>query len=78
MSVETLQQIAQSGQPWAAQRAQYALEMTAAVNRGELTASEYQELMRDLVRMDRLDEEASDIELKTMLVMAVYGVAQLA
>jgi hypothetical protein len=52
--------------------------MTAAVNRGDLSASEYQELMRDLVRMDRLDEEASDIELKTMLVMAVYGVAQLA
>jgi hypothetical protein len=78
MSIQTLEQIAQSGQPWAAQRAQYALEMTAAVNRGDLSASEYQELMRDLVRMDRLDEEASDIELKTMLVMAVYGVAQLA
>ena len=77
MSIQTLEQIAQSGQPWAAQRAQYALEMTAAVNRGDLSASEYQELMRDLVRMDRLDEEASDIELKTMLVMAVYGVAQL-
>jgi hypothetical protein len=78
MSIATLEQIAQSGQPWAAQRAQYALEMTQAVNRGDLSASEYQELMRDLVRMDRLDEEASDIELKTMLVMAVYGVAQLA
>lgn len=78
MSVETLQQIAASGQPWAAQRAQYALEMTQAVNRGELNPSEYQELMRDLVRMDKLDEEASDIELKTMLVMAVYGVAKLA
>ncbi len=78
MSIETLQQIAASGQPWAAQRAEYALAMTAAVNQGELSPSEYQELMRDLVRMDRLDEEASDIELKTLLVTAVYGVAQLA
>lgn len=77
MSIETLQQIAASGQPWAAQRAEYALAMTEAVNRGELSPSEYQELMRDLVRMDRLDEEASDIELKTLLVTAVYGVAQL-
>jgi hypothetical protein len=33
--------------------------------------------MRDLVRMDRLDSEADDIELKTALVTAVYAVAQL-
>jgi hypothetical protein len=78
MSIQTLEQIAATGQPWAAQRAQYALQMTEAVNQGELSPGEYQELMRDLVRMDRLDEEASDIELKTLLITAVYGVAQLA
>ena len=78
MSIEVLQQIAGSNQGWAATRAQMALQMTEAVNTGQLSASEYQELMRDLVRMDRLDQEASDIELKTMLVTAVYGVAQLA
>ena len=77
MSITTLEQIAQSGQPWAAQRAEYALQMTQAVNQGELSASEYQELMRDLVRMDRLDSEADDLELKTALVTAVYAVAQL-
>ena len=78
MSIQTLEQIAATAQPWAAQRAQYALQMTQAVNQGELSPGEYQELMRDLVRMDRLDEEASDIELKTLLITAVYGVAQLA
>jgi hypothetical protein len=34
--------------------------------------------MRDLVRMDRLDAEADDLELKTALVTAVYAVAQIA
>jgi hypothetical protein len=33
-------------------------------------------MMQDLVRMDQLDAEADDIELKTMLVSAVYAVAQ--
>jgi hypothetical protein len=44
---------------------------------GGLDAGEYQELMRDLVRMDRLDAEADDLELKTALVTAVYAVAQI-
>jgi hypothetical protein len=34
--------------------------------------------MADLVRMDKLDEEADDLETKTMLVTAIYAVAQLA
>jgi len=32
--------------------------------------------MQDLVRMDALDAEAQDIELKTALVTAVYAVAK--
>jgi hypothetical protein len=44
---------------------------------GGLDESEYQELMMDLVRSDRLDEEADDLDTKTMLVTAVYGVAQI-
>jgi hypothetical protein len=44
---------------------------------GGLDTGEYQELMRDLVRMDRLDAEADDLELKTALVTAVYAVAQI-
>jgi hypothetical protein len=33
--------------------------------------------MRDLVRMDRLDSESSDMQLKTALVTAVYLAANL-
>jgi hypothetical protein len=43
---------------------------------GGLDSSEYTELMLDLVRSDRLDAEADDLDTKTLLVTAVYGVAQ--
>lgn len=74
---QQLQEIANSNEPWAAQRAQYALEICEAVNRGEMTADEGQELLRDLVRMDRLDSESSDMRLKAALVSAVYIAANL-
>jgi hypothetical protein len=76
--IEQLQALAQCGRPWAAQRAEMALQMCAAVQNGQLSESEFKELMADLVRMDRLDSEADDLETKTMLVTAVYAVAQLA
>jgi hypothetical protein len=45
---------------------------------GGLDRGEYQELMADLVRMDKLDAEADSIELKAALVSAVYALAQVA
>ena len=74
---QQLQEIANSNEPWAAQRAQYALQICEAVNAGEMTADEGQELLRDLVRMDRLDSESSDMRLKAALVSAVYIAANL-
>lgn len=78
MSVQILQEIAMTDKPWAAERAQYALEIAGAVHAGAISMSEFQELMQDLVRMDKLDEEADDMALKTALVQAVYVVGQLA
>jgi hypothetical protein len=75
--VQELQWLAENGRPWAAQRAQMALQMAEAFHNGGLDQDEYRELMLDLVRMDRLDSEADDIETKTMLVTAVYAVAQI-
>jgi len=74
---QQLQEIANSNEPWAAQRAQYALQICEAVAGGEMSASEGQELLRDLVRMDRLDSESSDMRLKAALVSAVYIAANL-
>jgi hypothetical protein len=75
--LDDLRAIAGCGRAWAADRASFMLQITEQYNAGGITRPEYEELCRDLVRMDRLDEEADDIELKTALVNAVYIVAQL-
>lgn len=75
---DQLRALAGCGRPWAAERAQYALMITEQYQGGGLDASEYRELMLDLVRMDKLDAEADDLETKTMLVTAVYAIAQVA
>lgn len=75
--LDQLRAIAGSPHPWAAERATFALMITEQYQGGGLDQSEYQELMRDLVRMDRLNKEADDLELKTALFTAVYALAQL-
>ena len=76
MSLQTLYNIAGSDKGWAATRAAMVIAITEQYQGGGLDRSEYLEMMQDLVRMDKLDAEADDIELKTMLVSAVYAVAQ--
>lgn len=77
MSIEILQGLAVNSDPAINARARYVLELTEAVNTNQISADEYQELCRDVARMDKLDSESSNLELKTALVMAVYVVAQL-
>jgi len=69
-------QLAQSDKPWVAQRAQMALELQSQYSNGQISSDEYKELLEDLVRTDVLDSEADDMHTKTMLVYAVYGLAQ--
>jgi hypothetical protein len=76
--VEQLQMLTQCGRPWAAERAAVALQICEARQQGQIGDDEFKELMLDLVRTDKLDEEADDINLKTMLVTAIYGIAQVA
>ena len=76
MSMEQLHWIAGSDKGWAATRAAMVIAITEQFQGGGLDRSEYLEMMQDLVRMDQLDQEADDIELKTALVTAVYAVAQ--
>lgn len=77
MTIDVLTQLATHRDPAISARAQYVLQLTEAVNTQQITAGEYQELCRDIARMDTLDRECADLELKTALVMAVYAVAQL-
>lgn len=74
--LQQLQAMAACGRPWVEQRAQMALMFTTQLDNGQLTEDEHRELMLDLVRSDRLDSEADDLEIKTMLVTAIYGMAK--
>ena len=75
---EQLQQLAACGRPWAEQRAQMALQLAEAYARREISDSEYQELMADIVRSDQLDAEADDLDVKSALVSAVMIAGNLA
>jgi len=75
--IDNLYKLAQSGGP-IGDRAQMALMLTEQHNKGEITDSEFQELMLDLTRLDEVTDNATSIEYKTMFVTAVYAVAQLA
>jgi len=77
MSINALYELAGANDVAIASRARYALEITESVNRGDISPDEYQELCRDLVRMDTLDRECNSVEFKTALVTAVWAVAQL-
>jgi hypothetical protein len=76
--IEQLQFLSTCGKPWAEQRAQFALEITGALQRGEISESEYQALMADLINSDKLNAEADDMDIKNMLVSCVMIGAKLA
>ena len=71
-----LDQLLYSPRPWAKQRAEMALQIMNARQRGEISQDEARELLEDLVRTDKLDAEADDLETKTLLVNCVYMMAQ--
>lgn len=70
-----LHDVISSGQPWAAERAQYALQVHDAVQNGELSPSEAKEILADIINTERLDNEAADQQLRAQLV---FGIVQLA
>lgn len=71
---EGLNAVMNSGQPWAMERAQYAMQVHEAVGAGQLSASEAKEILQDLVNTEKLDEASSDMQLRAALV---FGVTQL-
>lgn len=74
---EQLEFLSTCGRPWAEQRAQFVLEMMAAREQGELSDSEFQALMQDLINSDKLNEEADDMDLKNFLVATIMLGAKL-
>jgi len=73
--MSVLHEVMNSGQSWAVERAQYAMQVHEAVGAGQLSPSEAKEILQDLVNTDKLDEASSDMQLRAALV---FGVMQLA
>ena len=71
---QVLTEVVNSGQPWAAQRAQYALDVHNAVGAGQLSPGEAKEILQEIVNSQSLEEEATNQELRGYLV---FGITQL-
>ena len=50
--MSALTELMNSGNTWAAERAQYALQVHEAVGAGQLSASEAKEILQDLISTD--------------------------
>ena len=72
--MSALAELMNSGNTWAAERAQYALQVHEAVGAGQLSASEAKEILQNLISTDKLEEAAADQQTRAALV---YGVTQL-
>ena len=66
--------IINSGQPWAAERAQYALQIAEALQTGNMSQSEARALLEDLINTEKLEAEGADLQLRAALV---FGVTQI-
>ena len=72
--MSALSELMNSGNTWAAERAQYALQVHQAVGAGQLSPSEAKEILQDLISTDKLEEAAADQQARAALV---FGVTQL-
>jgi len=78
MSVmDQLDTIINSDKQWAKQRAEVAKAIHQQYRKGNLTDSEYKELLEDLIRTEQLDKDADDVELRSSLVSSINGLVNL-
>jgi polyhydroxyalkanoate synthesis regulator phasin len=68
-----LHEVINSGQPWAAERAQYALQIAEALQNGQVSQDEARALLEDLINTEKLEAEGTDLQLRAALV---FGVTQ--
>lgn len=66
-----LNELLGSNYPWAAQRAQDALNIQKAVSANQISHAQAIELLNDLIDTDSLNKEANDFTTKTKLVNAI-------
>lgn len=68
-----LHEVINSGQPWAAERAQYALQIAEALQNNQITQDEARALLEDLINTEKLEADGADLQLRAALV---FGVTQ--
>jgi polyhydroxyalkanoate synthesis regulator phasin len=68
-----LHEVINSGQPWAAERAQYALQIAEALQNGQVSQDEARALLEDLIATEKLEADGADIQLRAALI---FGVTQ--
>lgn len=69
-----LHEVINSGQPWAAERAQMALQIAEALQNGQVTTDEARALLEDLINTEKLEAAGADLQLRAALV---FGVGQI-
>jgi polyhydroxyalkanoate synthesis regulator phasin len=69
-----LHEVINSGQPWAAERAQYALQIAEALQNGQVSQDEARALLEDLINTEKLESDGADLQLRAALV---FGVTQI-
>jgi hypothetical protein len=68
-----LHEVINSGQPWAAERAQYALQVAEALQTNQISQDEARAILNDLIATEKLEAEGADLQLRAALV---FGVTQ--
>ena len=66
--------VANSGDQWAAERAQYALQVHDAVVNGQMSKEEASEVLQDMINTQQLQEQAQADQVKAALF---FGITQL-
>jgi polyhydroxyalkanoate synthesis regulator phasin len=69
-----LHEVINSGQTWAADRAAMALQVQEALSQGQMSQDEAREILNDLINTEKLDSEATDLQVRATLV---FGVTQI-
>ena len=72
-----LEDLYNSGKPWAVERAQLLESYVNAFQTGQVSREEYAELLTDLSRMDSIEQDVNDIVLKSKLIAALETAAKL-
>jgi hypothetical protein len=71
--MSVLVEVMNSGQPWAAERAQMALQVAEALQNGQIHPDEAKAILADLINTDKLEADGADLQLRAALV---FGVTQ--